>query len=51
MEVGKVCSVICYITGTVFLVIALFGLLRHLFTMGICYATGIMMAEDESASS
>ena len=30
MEVGKVCSVICYIAGTVFLVIALFGLWRHL---------------------
>ena len=44
----RICSIICFIAGTVFLVLAIFGLWRHLFIMSICYAAGIMAKEDKS---
>ena len=42
----RVLSTICFIAGVVFLVAALCGLWRHFFTMGICFAIGIMIADD-----
>lgn len=43
----KVCSVICFLVGSVFLVMALLGAWRYFFTMGLCYAVGIMVYEDD----
>jgi hypothetical protein len=43
----KICTTICVIAGTVFLVIALFGLWRHFFTMGICYAAAVLVSEEK----
>ena len=43
----KVLSTICFIAGIVFLVAALCGLWRHFFTMGLCFAIGIMIADDK----
>ena len=43
----RACSIICFVAGTVFLVLAILGLWRHLFTMSICYAAGIMAKEDK----
>lgn len=42
----KVLASICFLAGFVFLVVALLGLWRHFFTMGICIAVGVM-AYDE----
>ena len=50
MEIEKACSVFCYAAGVVFLILALCGAWRHLFTMSICFATGIMIAEDKTSS-
>jgi len=44
----KICSVACFCLGTVFLAIALLGLWRHFFTVGVCYAVGILVKEDKS---
>lgn len=43
----KICTTLCIIAGTVFLVIALLGLWRHFFTMSICYATAVLVSEDK----
>ena len=43
----RICSIICYIAGTVFLVLAILGFWRHLFTMSICFAAGILAKEDK----
>lgn len=43
----RISSIICFIAGTVFLVLAIFGFWRHLFTMSICYAAGILAKEDK----
>ena len=50
MEIENILSAACYITGAVFLVIALFGAWPHLFTMSICFATGILVSEDKKAT-
>ena len=42
-----ICSKACYITGAVFLVIALCGAWCHLFTMGVCMAAGFLIKEDD----
>ena len=47
MEIEKVCSVACYVIGIVFLIIAIFGAWRHLFTMSICFAAGILISEEK----
>ena len=44
----RICSIACFIAGTVFLVLAILGLWQHLFTMSICYAAGILATEDKS---
>ena len=43
----KVCTTLCIIAGTVFLVIALLGLWRHFFTMTICYAAAVLVSEEK----
>ena len=50
MEIENIFSAACYITGAVFLVIALFGAWPHLFTMSICFATGILVSEDKKTT-
>ena len=47
----KICSFLCFVTGTVFLVLAIVSFWGHIFTMGICYAAGLMVKEDETEDS
>lgn len=47
MTMEKVLSIICFVAGALFLVAALCGMWRHFFTMGLCIAIGIMIAEDD----
>ncbi len=42
----KICSIVCFVAGTIFLLIALFGAWKYFLTMGICYAAGILVSED-----
>ncbi len=41
----RICSIMLFAAGTVFLLMALFGAWRYLFTMGICYAAGLLFHE------
>lgn len=41
----RICSVILFAVGTVFLLMALFGAWRYFFTMGVCYAAGFLFRE------
>ena len=41
----RICSIILFAVGTVFLFMALVGAWRYFFTMGICYAAGILFRE------
>lgn len=43
----KICSIACFIAGAVFLVIALLGVWRHLFTMSVCVAVGLLAKEEK----
>ena len=43
----KICSIACFIVGAVFLIIALLGAWRHLFTMSVCVAVGLLAKEDK----
>ncbi len=42
----KVIAIICFVAGTAFLLAAIFIAWRYFFTMGICYAAGILVNED-----
>ena len=46
LTLEKIFSTICFIAGVAFLIAALFGLWRHFFTMGLCFAVGVMISED-----
>lgn len=46
LTLEKVLSAICFLAGTAFLVAALLGLWRHFFTMGLCFAVGIMITDE-----
>ena len=46
MTLEKVCSLLCFLAGAVFLVMALFGPWRYFFLMGVCVITGIMIYES-----
>ncbi|MBR2064789.1 MAG: hypothetical protein IJ971_08860 [Bacteroidales bacterium] len=50
MEIESILAAVCYVTGAVFLVIALYGAWPHFFTMSICFATGILVYEDRRHS-
>lgn len=41
----KICSYFCLALGTLCLVLALFYTWKYFFTMGICYATAILVTE------
>lgn len=41
----RICSIILFTAGTVFLLMTLFGAWRYFFTMGICYAAGLLFRE------
>ena len=46
LKMEKICSIVCFVAGTVFLLIALFGSWKYFLTMGICYAAGILVSVD-----
>lgn len=45
MTFEKVCSLLCFLAGAVFLVMALFGPWRYFFLTGVCVITGVMIYE------
>ncbi len=47
LTLESVFSAICLIAGTVFLIIAIFGVWRHFFTMGLCFAVAVMISDEE----
>ncbi len=49
MDFEKICSVLCYVLGAIFFVVALFGAWPHFFTMSVCFAAGILISEDEAS--
>lgn len=49
LTLEKVLSAICFLAALAFLVAALFGIWRHLFTMGLCVAIGVMISDEESS--
>lgn len=52
MTLEKVCSLLCFLAGAVFLVIAIFGPWRYFFLMGVCTIVGVMIYEEpESADT
>lgn len=42
----KVCAMLCFGVGLVFLVMAILGAWRYFFLMGLCLAVGIMIYDD-----
>ena len=47
LTLENIFSAICFIAGTIFLIVAISGLWRHFFTMGLCFAVGIMISDEE----
>lgn len=47
LSLEKVFSTICFLAGMAFFIAAILGLWRHFFTMGLCFAVGIMISEDQ----
>lgn len=50
MTLEKVCSLLCFLAGAVFLVMALFGPWRYFFLMGVCTIVGVMIYEEPAPS-
>ena len=50
LSLEKVFSAICFIAGLAFFIVAVFGLWRHFFTMGLCIAVGVMISDEESSA-
>ena len=48
LTLEKVLSTICFLAALAFLVAALFGIWRHLFTMSLCIAVGVMISDEET---
>jgi len=46
LTLEKICSLLCFLAGAVFLVMALFGSWRYFFLMGVCTVVGVMIYED-----
>ena len=42
----KVLAAICFLSGIACLIVALLGLWRHFFTMGLCFAVGVMISDE-----
>ncbi len=51
MKIERVCSIACYLTGSVFFIVALFAAWPHFFTMSVCVAAGLLIAEDQSSAT
>lgn len=51
LTMEKVCAALCFLTGAVFLVMAVFGAWRYFFLMGLCLLVGIMIYEDDPDAS
>ncbi len=49
MDLEKICSIACYLLALVFFVIAICVYWPHFFTMSVCLATGVLVAENESS--
>lgn len=45
LTLERVLSTICFLVGIAFLLAALLGLWRHFFTMGLCFAVGVMISD------
>ena len=50
LSLEKVFSAICFIAGLAFFIVAVFGLWRHFFTMGLCIAVGVMISDEEPSA-
>lgn len=50
LSLEKVFSAICFLAGLAFLIVAVLGLWRHFFTMGLCFTVGVMMSDEDSSS-
>lgn len=48
LTLEKALSLICFLAGLAFLFVALLGLWRHFFTMGLCFAVSVMISDDSS---
>ena len=44
----QVSAALCFLSGTVFLVLAFCGIWHHFFTMGLCYGVGVMVYDGEN---
>jgi len=42
----KVLSLICFLAGITFLIVALMGTWRYYITMGLCFAIGVMISDE-----
>lgn len=49
LTLEKLFATICFLAGTVFMIVAIFGLWRHFFTMGLCFAVAIMISDEEKS--
>ena len=50
LTLERVLSTICYMAGTAFMIVAILGLWRHFFTMGLSFAIGIMISDSGSSA-
>ena len=46
LTLEKALSLICFLAGMAFLTAAVLGLWRHFFTMGLCFAIGVMISDE-----
>ncbi len=51
MDAEKICSILCYVVGAVFFLIAVFGSWPHFFTMSVCFASGLLIAENKKSAT
>ena len=42
----KVLSLICFLAGVAFLIVAIMGTWRYYITMGLCFAIGVMISDE-----
>ncbi len=50
MKLEKILSIVCYVAGVTFLIIALLGSWQYLFTTSLCFATGFLVSEDAKSA-
>ena len=49
LSLEKIFSTICFVVGIAFFIAALLGIWRHFFTMGLCFAVGVMISDETPA--